>query len=136
VSDGPVGDGPVGDGPVRDGPVGDGPVRDRAELLARYRQLVLGELPERAARERWVVHADHCLGRVVLDHAVGGRWYDVLGRGRGAAFERLDDAQLARAVALAERIADGGDAALRPLDAQSLAWRGKSPRRRAAPGPG
>lgn len=109
---------------------------EREELLARYRQLVLRELPERAARERWVVHADHCLGRVVLDHAVGGRWYDVLGRGRGPAFERLSDEQLARAVELAESIADGGDGALRPLDAQSLAWRGKSPRRRPPPGPG
>ncbi|MGQ7297038.1 hypothetical protein [Quadrisphaera sp. KR29] len=107
---------------------------ERQALLARYRQLVLRELPERAARERWVVHADHCLGRVVLDHAVGGRWYDVLGRTgtggrRGPAFERLSDDQLARAVALAESIADGGDAVLRPLDAQSLAWRGKTPRR-------
>lgn len=107
---------------------------DRDALLARYRQLVLHELPERAARGRWVVHADHCLGRVVLDHAVGGCWYDVLGRSgtagrRGPAFERLDDAQLAHAVALAEDIADGGDAVLRPLDAQSLAWRGKRPRR-------
>ncbi|WP_255472546.1 hypothetical protein [Quadrisphaera setariae] len=125
----------------------DGPVRERgaaarrAELLARYRQLVLHELPERAARERWVVHADHCLGRVVLDHAVGGRWYDVLGRSgaagrRGPAFERLSDEQLARAVALAEEVADGGDEVLRPLDAQSLEWRGKSPRRRAPSAPG
>lgn len=106
----------------------------REELLAAYRRLVLRELPERAARERWVVHADHCLGRVVLDHAVGGRWYDVLGRSgpgrRGPAFERLDDAQLARAVAFAEQVAEGGDAVLRPLDAQSLAWRGKAPRSR------
>ena len=107
---------------------------DRDEQLATYRRLVLHELPGRAARERWVVHADHCLGRVVLDHAVGGCWYDVLGRSgpgrRGPAFERLDDDQLARAVALAERIADGGDAVLRPLNTQSLAWRGKSSRAR------
>ena len=108
--------------------------RDRDEQLATYRRLVLHELPERATRERWVVHADHCLGRVVLDHAVGGCWYDVLGRSgpgrRGPAFERLDDDQLARAVALAERIADGGDAVLRPLDTQSRAWRGKPSRAR------
>jgi len=106
----------------------------REELLAAYRRLVLHELPERASREHWVVHADHCLGRVVLDHAVGGRWYDALGRSgpgrRGPAFARLDDEQLARAVALAEQIADGGDAVLRPLDAQSLAWRGKPARAR------
>ena len=107
----------------------------REQLLARYRRLVLQELPERARRERWAVTEDHCLGRVVLDHAVGARWYDVLGRtGRRPAFERLDDEQLARAVSAAELIADKGDAVLRPMDAQSLAWRGKAgPRRRDEP---
>jgi hypothetical protein len=53
-------------------------VEDRARLLTRYRELVLTELPARARREGWTVTADHCFGRIVLDHAVGGRWYDVL----------------------------------------------------------
>ena len=100
---------------------------DRDELLARYRRLVLAELPARARQERWVVTADHCFGRIVLDHAVGGRWYDVLGRARPA-FAALDDEQLARAVGLAERVAAEGDPLLRELDAQSLAWRGKRPK--------
>ena len=98
---------------------------DRARLLSRYRELVLHELPRRARAERWVVTADHCFGRIVLDHAVGGRWYDVLDRRRTPAFAQLDDEQLATAVALAERIAAEGDPLLRDLDAQSLAWRGK-----------
>lgn len=100
---------------------------EREELLARYRALVLRELPARARAERWVVTADHCVGRVVLDNTVGGCWYGVLGpaRGRRPAFERLDDAQLAAAVALAERIGAEGDPLLRELDARSLAWRGK-----------
>ena len=104
---------------------------NRAELLARYRELVLGELPRRARDGRWVVHEDHCLGRIVLDHAVGGRWYDVLDRRRSPAFARLDDEQLASAVELAERLLAEGDPLLRELDAQSLSWRGKPPKRAA-----
>ena len=98
---------------------------DREQLLARYRALVLGELPRRARQEGWVVTADHCFGRIVLDHAVGGRWYDVLDRRRSPAFTQLTDDQLHLAVSLAERIAAEGDPLVRALDAQSLAWRGK-----------
>ena len=94
-------------------------------MLARYRALVLDELPRRAREARWVVTADHCFGRIVLDHAVEGRWYDVLDRRRSPAFAQLTDEQLARAVAVAERIAAEGDPLLRELDARSLAWRGK-----------
>ncbi len=97
----------------------------RDALVARYRALVLEELPRRAAAEGWVVRFDHCFGRIVLDHAVGGCWYDVLDRRRSPAYAQLDDAALARAVAVAERIAAGGDPVLRALDRQSLAWRGK-----------
>ncbi|WP_222193610.1 hypothetical protein [Modestobacter italicus] len=98
---------------------------DRATLLHRYRELVLDQLPARARAERWVVSADHCFGRIVLDHAVGGRWYDVLDRRRSPAFTQLDDARLAAAVELAERMDAEGDPLVRRLDAQSLAWRGK-----------
>ncbi len=97
----------------------------RDQLLARYRELVLAELPRRARAGRWVVTADHCFGRIVLDHAVGGRWYDVLDRRRSPAFAQLTDEQLAAAVALAERVLAEGDPLLRDLDARSLAWRGK-----------
>jgi len=102
-------------------------VTDRAALLARYRELVLRSLPARARGEGWVVQADHCFGRIVLDHAVGGRWYDVLDRRRSPAFAQLDDDRLAAAVALAEQMASEGDPLVRVLDAQSLAWRGKRP---------
>ena len=102
---------------------------DRAALLARYRELVLEQLPARARAEGWVVRADHCFGRIVLDHAVGGRWYDVLDRRRSPAFAQLDDARLAAAVELAERMAAEGDPLVRRLDAQSLAWRGKPAKR-------
>jgi hypothetical protein len=124
---------------------------DRPTLLRRYRELVLDELPRQARDGNWVVVADHCFGRIVLDHAVGGCWYDVLDRrsdrsghdastphsvrgGRPApdrrpAFAQLDDERLAAAVAVAERIAAEGDPLLRELDAQSLIWRGKPPKR-------
>jgi len=102
----------------------------RDDLLARYRALVLGELPRRARAGRWGVTADHCFGRIVLDHAVGGCWYDVLDRRRSPAFTQLNDEQLAAAVALAERIAAEGDPLLRELDTASLAWRGKPPKPR------
>ena len=100
----------------------------REELLRRYRELVLTELPRRARAEGWVVTADHCFGRIVLDHAVGGRWYDVLDRRRSPAFAQLDDDRLHRAVELATRMAAEGDPLVRELDAQSLAWRGKRPK--------
>jgi hypothetical protein len=106
---------------------------DRDTLLRRYRELVLDELPRRARAENWVVVDDHCMGRIVLDHAVGGCWYDVLDRRRSPAFAQLDDERLAGAVALAEWIAAEGDPLLRELDARSLAWRGKALKRRADP---
>ena len=101
--------------------------RDRDDLVSRYRQLVLRELPRKAQAGGWVVRADHCFGRIVLDHTVGGRWYDVLDRGRSPAFLQLDDQQLRRAVELAEQIDAEGDPLLRRLDEQSLRWRGHRP---------
>jgi hypothetical protein len=101
----------------------------RAGLEARYRELVLHELPRRAREGRWVVTSDHCFGRIVLDHAVAGRWYDHLDRRRSPAFRQLTDEQLAGAVALAEQVLAEGDPLLRELDAQSLTWRGKPPKR-------
>lgn len=98
--------------------------RERADLLSRYRRLVLRELPRRAARERWVVRADHCFGRIVLDHAVGRCWYEVLDRRGPPAFTQLDDERLRAAVALGERIETEGDPLLRRLNDQSLRWRG------------
>ena len=106
------------------------PVIGRAALLARYRELVLAELPRRAREQGWPVTEDHCFGRIVLDGAVGGRWYDVLDRRRSPAFEQLDDVQLARAVELAERMVAEGVPVVLELDARSLTWRGKRPKRR------
>ncbi len=101
---------------------------DRAALEQRYLELVRRQLPAAAREGRWVLREDHCFGRVLLDDAVGACWYDVLDR-RRTAFRQLDDDQLAGAVALAERLLAEGDPLLRELDARSLAWRGKPPKR-------
>ena len=100
---------------------------ERRSLEERYAALVRTELPARARAERWVLRHDHCFGRVLLDDAVGGCWYDVLDR-RRAAFRQLDDAQRAGADELGERLLREGDPLLRELDARSLAWRGKPQR--------
>ncbi len=100
---------------------------DRAGLEASYRSLVREQLPAAAREHRWSLRDDHCFGRVLLDDAVGGCWYDVLDR-RRTAFVQLDDAQLAGAVALGERLLVEGDPLLRELDDRSLAWRGKRPK--------
>ena len=110
-------------------------MRDRPVLEARYRSLVREELPAAARAQGWVLRADHCFGRVLLDHAVGGRWYDVLDR-RRTAFVQLDDARLAGAVELGERVLAEGDPLLRRLDEQSLRWRGKPPKLSRAARPG
>lgn len=98
-------------------------------LEERYLELVRSDLPAAAREQGWVIRNDHCFGRVLLDDAVGGCWYDVLGRGKGAAFRRLDEAQLAHAVQQGERMLREGAETVRALDAQSLAWRGKAPKR-------
>lgn len=101
----------------------------RAALLQRYRALIDDELPVAARAGGWSLRLNHCFGRVLLDDAVGGCWYDHLDRKAGPAYRQLDDTQLAGAVALGERLLTEGDPLLRELDARSLTWRGKPPKR-------
>ena len=101
---------------------------ERAEAEQEYLRLVKQGLPAAARAGRWVLRQDHCFGRVLLDHAVGGCWYDALDR-RRPAYRQLSDDQRGQAVALGRRLLAEGDPLLRELDAQSLAWRGKPPKR-------
>lgn len=104
----------------------DGP---RTVCLAEYRRLVRVELPRAARAGGWSLRLDHCFARVILDALFGGCWYDHLTRGRGRSAEsQLDARQLARAVRLGRGMLADGDAEVRRLDAQSLAWRGKPPK--------
>ena len=95
---------------------------DRAALEAAWLRLTGATLPGLAHARGWPVHADHCFQRILLDHAVGGCWYDHVAR--RPAYKHLDDARLTAAVALGERLAVGR-ADLAALNRQSLAWRRK-----------
>lgn len=100
-------------------------------LQRRYVHLVSTELPAAAAAAGWSLRFDHCFGRVLLDAVVQGCWYDVLDRRAGPAYRQLSEAQLTAAVVLAERLLIEGEPLLSQLDAQSLQWRGKPPKRAA-----
>lgn len=99
----------------------------RTTLESAWLHLTRVTLPALARTNRWPVSADHCFQRILLDNAVGGRWYDAVAR--RPAYRHLPDAVLARARALAEAVA-AGDADLTALNARSLAWRtGRTPGR-------
>ncbi len=101
---------------------------DRASLEAGWLTLTRETLPALARERRWPVGADHCFQRILLDHAVGGCWYDhIAGR---PAYRHLDDERLAAAVALGRAVV-AGEADLAALNDRSLAWRGKAQPRRS-----
>lgn len=97
----------------------------REALEARWLDLTRRALPEAArGRPDWPVRLDHCFQRILLDHAVGGVWYDAI-PGRPA-YAHAPAETLERAAALGEAVlADGAD--LAALNRRSLAWRGKAP---------
>jgi hypothetical protein len=98
------------------------PASPRAALLARWLELTREVLPGMAGAERWPIRLDHCFMRVCLDAAIGRPWHEAV---RRPAIRHLTEAQLAAAVAVAERIR-AEPALLRPLNLQSLRWRGKA----------
>ena len=93
----------------------------RAAAVARWLHLTRVVLPGLAATHRWPIRNDHCFMRVCLDLAIGAPWHLTV---RRPALRHLDDAQLARAMAVAERIA-AEPASLAALNRESLAMRGK-----------
>ncbi len=97
------------------------PSAARADSVARWLHLTRVVLPALAATHRWPIRNDHCFMRVCLDLAIGAPWHQ---RVRRPAIRHLDDAQLARAIALAERIA-AEPASLAALNRESLALRGR-----------
>lgn len=97
----------------------------RADLLLTYFHLTRDVLPARALGEGWVVTADHCFQRIILDNVVGDAWRNVL-TAKAPAYRQLSDEQLARAVELARQIEREGDPLLRTLNQNSLVWRGKA----------
>jgi hypothetical protein len=93
-----------------------------AALLARWFELTRRILPGMAAAQRWPIRLDHCFMRVCLDAAFGRPWHEAV-RGRPAVRHMLG-AELARAVAVAERIA-AAPSILPAMNARSLRLRGK-----------
>ncbi len=73
----------------------------RTELLERWTELTRRTLPSMAASQAWPIRLDHCFMRICLDSAIGARWDAVVER---SAVRHLTDAQLARAIEVAERI--------------------------------
>ena len=106
-----------------------GPASDAPELSVarrRWRDLVRRVLPSAAVdHPEWPIRLDHCFARVILDAVCERPWREVIA---APAWRTMDAVQLATAIALAEAIV-AGSADLRALDAQSLAWRGKAPKR-------
>lgn len=113
--------GPAVAQPALPGLAASGPGGGREAAVARWLHLVRVVLPALAAAHRWPIHADHCFMRVCLDAAIGGPWHE---RVRRPAVRHLEDAQLARAIAVAEGVV-ADPARLAPLNRASLAMRGR-----------
>ena len=96
--------------------------------MARWLDLTRRVLPGMAAAEGWPIRLDHCFMRVCLDAAFGRPWHEAV---RRPAVRHMTEAELARAVAVAERVA-ATPALLFELNAESLRLRGKVGRRPAA----
>ena len=94
-------------------------------LRERYLVLTKEQLPTKAAAERWSLRFDHCFMRVILDHLFEDSWYAHLDR-KQPAYKQLSEGQLEKAIRLGEMILAEGEAALKPMNAQSLRWRGKA----------
>ena len=101
---------------------------DRETMVARWLELTRDILPGMAAKHRWPIRLDHCFMRVCLDAAIGHPWHEAVPR---PAVRHLTDEQLARAVAIAERIRDQ-PGELPALNASSLDKRRRTRRSTAA----
>ena len=101
----------------------------QAALLARWLDLTRRVLPGMAAAEGWPIRLDHCFMRVCLDAAFGRPWHEAV---RRPAVRHMTEAELARAVAVAERVV-ATPALLPGLNAESLRLRGKAGRRPGVP---
>ena len=96
----------------------------RYELQDRYLELARVELPAEARKRGWVVTADHCFMRIILDRLFGDCWYNHLDR-RLTAYKQLNDKQLRECITMAEQLLAGDTDALFGWNRDSLRWRGK-----------
>lgn len=99
---------------------------ERTALEARWLDLTRRALPEAARGRDWPVRLDHCFQRILLDDACGCVWHEAIAK--RPAYRHAPGEILARAVRRGEEVLSG-DADLWALDAASLEWRGKAPKR-------
>jgi len=93
------------------------------ELRTRYKLLVEHDLPKQA-ESHWPIHLDHCFGRVLLDNVFGCNWHDEFETTHMTAYRNLSADQLRHAIALGQRMIDGGAPVVDALNYNSLRWRG------------
>ena len=74
------------------------PDPNRPHLEADWLTLTRETLPALARARGWPVSADHCFQRILLDNAVGGRWYDAVTA--RPAYRHIAIEALAHAIAL------------------------------------
>ena len=96
--------------------------QERLWLDLTRRDLPPAAREARAEGRPWPVHFDHCFQRILLDHACGARWYDVIA-GRPA-YAHAPAPILTRATQLGQAVLEGRED-LAALNRQSLTWRGK-----------
>jgi hypothetical protein len=95
---------------------------DRAALENRWKHLTNELLPAQAASRNWPISQNHCFQRVLLDHACGCVWYDViLSR---PAYRHAPLGVLTKAIRTAEDCLNGA-VDVSQLNRQSLKMRGK-----------
>lgn len=94
-------------------------------LQTRYLELTNQVLPELARQRQFPVKYNHCFQRIVLDNLFGCCWYEVL-RGKDPAYKQLTEAQLERAIAIAESMTSQTDEHTYQLNQNSLGWRRKA----------
>lgn len=94
-------------------------------LQTRYLELTNQVLPELARQRQFPVKYNHCFQRIVLDNLFGCCWYEVL-RGKDPAYKQLTEAQLERAIAIAESMTSQTDKHTYQLNQNSLGWRRKA----------
>ena len=93
---------------------------DRETLEREWLALTRQVLPALAAERGWPIRLDHCFQRVLLDHAVGGCWYEAIER--RPAYRHAPPEILEAAVRMARAICDGR-CDLDAANERSLAWR-------------
>ena len=93
------------------------------QLRAKYLELVNQELPAQAKKRDFPVRFNHCFARIILDNLFERCWYEALDRKQGAAYKQLSDAELKKAIAIAEAIVINSDSYIQQLNQNSLRWR-------------